>query len=30
MIAYSAIGQKAGVEAKQAWDPDMTKRNEIC
>ena len=30
MIAYSAIGQKAGVEAKQAWDPDMTKRNEIA
>jgi len=30
MIAYSAIGQKAGVEAKQAWDPDMTKRNAIA
>ncbi|MDR0297484.1 MAG: HAD-IIB family hydrolase [Streptococcaceae bacterium] len=30
MIAYSAIGQKAGVEAKQAWDPDMTKRNKIA
>jgi HAD superfamily hydrolase (TIGR01484 family) len=30
MIAYSAIGQKAGVEAKKAWDPDMTKRNKIA
>jgi phosphomannomutase len=30
MVAYSAIGQKAGVEAKQAWDPDMTKRNAIA
>ncbi|MDR2977189.1 MAG: HAD-IIB family hydrolase [Streptococcaceae bacterium] len=30
MIAYSAIGQKAGVKAKQDWDPDMTKRNEIA
>lgn len=30
MIAYSAIGQKATVEAKQAWDPDMVKRNAIA
>jgi len=30
MIAYSALGQKAGVEAKLAWDPDMTKRNQIA
>lgn len=30
MIAYSAIGQAAGVEAKKAWDPDMTKRNAIA
>ena len=30
MIAYSAIGQKAGVKEKQEWDPDMTKRNEIA
>ncbi|CAM3174669.1 HAD-IIB family hydrolase [Lactococcus hircilactis] len=30
MIAYSAIGQKAGVKAKQDWDPDMKKRNEIA
>ena len=30
MIAYSALGQKADVEAKLAWDPDMTKRNAIA
>ncbi|MFZ2560208.1 MAG: HAD-IIB family hydrolase [Candidatus Nanoperiomorbaceae bacterium] len=30
MIAFSALGQKAGVAAKKAWDPDMTKRNQIA
>ena len=29
MVAFSALGQKAGVEAKRAWDPDMDKRNAI-
>ncbi|MCL2094949.1 HAD-IIB family hydrolase [Candidatus Saccharibacteria bacterium] len=30
MMAFSALGQKAGVEAKMAWDPDMKKRNAIA
>jgi len=30
MIAFSALGQKASVENKMAWDPDMTKRNAIA
>jgi HAD superfamily hydrolase (TIGR01484 family) len=29
-VTYSALGQKAGVEEKLAWDPDMTKRNAIA
>lgn len=29
MIAFSALGQKAGVAAKKAWDSDMAKRNQI-
>ncbi|MDR2524168.1 MAG: HAD-IIB family hydrolase [Candidatus Nomurabacteria bacterium] len=29
MIAYSALGQKAGLDAKLAWDPDMVKRTAI-
>ena len=30
MMAYSALGQKATVEDKLAWDPDMKKRNKIA
>ncbi|MCL2038405.1 HAD-IIB family hydrolase [Candidatus Saccharibacteria bacterium] len=30
MVAYSALGQKAGLAEKEAWDPDMTKRNQIA
>jgi len=30
MIAFSALGQKASVEDKLAWDEDMTKRNAIA
>lgn len=30
MVAYSALGQKASVEAKLAWDEDMSKRNKIA
>ena len=30
MIAFSALGQKAGVEEKLAWDADMKKRNAIA
>jgi HAD superfamily hydrolase (TIGR01484 family) len=29
-VTYSALGQKASVEDKLAWDPDMVKRNAIC
>ncbi len=28
-ITFSALGQKAGTEAKYAWDPDMKKREQI-
>jgi HAD superfamily hydrolase (TIGR01484 family) len=30
MIAFSALGQTAAVDAKMAWDPDMTKRNAMA
>jgi HAD superfamily hydrolase (TIGR01484 family) len=30
MMAYSALGQKAAVEDKLAWDEDMSKRNKIA
>ncbi|MCL2371562.1 HAD-IIB family hydrolase [Candidatus Saccharibacteria bacterium] len=30
MVAYSALGQAAGLEEKEAWDPDMVKRNKIA
>ncbi|MDR0980116.1 MAG: HAD-IIB family hydrolase [Candidatus Nomurabacteria bacterium] len=29
MVAYSALGQKAALADKLAWDPDMSKRNKI-
>jgi HAD superfamily hydrolase (TIGR01484 family) len=29
MVAYSALGQKATLADKEAWDPDMAKRNKI-
>lgn len=29
MVAYSALGQKASLADKEAWDPDMAKRNKI-
>ena len=29
MVAFSALGQKAGTEEKYAWDPDTKKRQEI-
>lgn len=29
MIAFSALGQKAAVEPKYAWDPDRKKREKI-
>jgi HAD superfamily hydrolase (TIGR01484 family) len=29
MIAYSALGQRAAVDAKLAWDPNMTKRQAM-
>jgi HAD superfamily hydrolase (TIGR01484 family) len=29
-VTFSALGQKASVDAKLAWDPDMTKRNAIA
>lgn len=28
-VTFSALGQKAGTEAKYAWDPDMKKREAI-
>lgn len=28
-VTFSALGQKAGTEAKYAWDPDMKKREQI-
>lgn len=28
-VTFSALGQKAGTEAKYAWDPDMQKRTAI-
>ena len=28
-ITFSALGQKAPLEAKQEWDPDYTKRSQI-
>ena len=28
-VTFSALGQKAGTEAKYAWDPDCTKREQI-
>ncbi|MCL2002067.1 HAD-IIB family hydrolase [Candidatus Saccharibacteria bacterium] len=30
MIAYSALGQAASLKDKEAWDPDMAKRNQIA
>ena len=30
MMAFSALGQKASVDAKKAWDPDMKKRNAMA
>ena len=30
MVAFSALGQKAGVKEKYAWDPDCKKREAIC
>jgi HAD superfamily hydrolase (TIGR01484 family) len=30
MMAFSALGQKASVEDKMAWDDDMVKRNAIA
>ena len=29
-VTFSALGQKAGTEAKYAWDPDCKKREIIC
>ena len=29
-VTFSALGQKAGTEAKYAWDPDCKKREAIC
>ena len=29
-VTFSALGQKAGTEAKYAWDPDCKKRNLIA
>lgn len=29
-VTFSALGQKAGTEAKYAWDPDHKKREAIC
>ena len=29
-VTFSALGQKAGTEAKYAWDPDCKKRNQIA
>lgn len=29
-VTFSALGQKAGTEAKYAWDPDHQKRNKIA
>jgi len=29
-VTFSALGQKAGTEAKYAWDPDCKKREKIC
>ena len=29
-VTFSALGQKAGTEAKYAWDPDCKKREQIC
>lgn len=29
-VTFSALGQRAGTEAKYAWDPDHTKRNQIA
>lgn len=29
-VTFSALGQKAGTEAKYAWDPDMQKRLKIA
>ena len=29
-VTFSALGQKAGTEAKYAWDPDCKKRETIC
>ena len=29
MVAFSALGQKAGTEEKYAWDPDHKKREKI-
>ncbi len=28
-VTFSALGQKAGIEVKYAWDPDMKKREAI-
>ena len=28
-VTFSALGQKAGTEAKYAWDPDCKKREQI-
>lgn len=30
MLAFSALGQRAAVDAKKAWDPDMSKRKQIA
>ena len=30
MVAFSPLGQHAGVDAKKAWDPDMKKREKIA
>ena len=29
-VTFSALGQRAGTEAKYAWDPDHVKRNQIA
>lgn len=29
-VTFSALGQKAGTEAKYAWDPDHAKRDQIA
>lgn len=29
LVCFSALGQKADIEAKYAWDPDCTKRQKI-